>query len=223
MAWAGSPSLLTASANASGGPSSTTASIIVAAGRVGLAVVEIYDSDGNPPTISLSGGWEEVTGNGETHSDNNDARLVLFRIQGPFSGTITITHNDSSVTYCGWVILEVDRVRLGSNGAAAIRQAVWAKGAGTTMLSTLSAFGSIHNPTFGFCTNDAGGNVTAGSGFAELSEVDGLQVEWKSTNDTSVDATIASSDWAMIGVELIAAASPPMFTTRPQRVWRSWR
>jgi hypothetical protein len=79
----------------------------------------------------------------------------------------------------------------------------------------LAAFGSTDNGTFGVGATYASGMSawTVGTGFTSLTSIAGgfttdlsLLVEYRSDNDTSVDATAnATGDWGMMALEIKAA------------------
>lgn len=116
-----------------------------------------------------------------------------------------------------WIIDELSGVDTsGTNGSGAtVQSAVGTDADGGTITVTLAAFGSSNNATYGAFANDSGtGTMTAGSGFAALGVNAGAVLnggmEWKNSNDTSVDAVfdaVAGATSGGIAIEVKAAAS----------------
>lgn len=149
-------------------------------------------------------------------------RLTVFRALGAaVAGVVTIDFAGVSQTGCLWSLVECAYVdTTGTNGSGAVVQSVVAAGTGLTGLATLAAFGNVNNATVGFFGHSTQESVTPGAGFGEVNELafNGmvLEAEFRDTNDTTVDATWAtSSTWAAIGIEVKAGTAPVIPTALP--------
>lgn len=151
------------------------------------------------------------------------SRITVFRTNtgvSPGSGVITFTLSNTQLRGT-WSIFELDEVDLGGvDGADAVVQ--FAKNTGTPVTSitaTLAAFSDVLNATIGFLLGDnpsIQGPYSPGSGFSFLvnqltgSQFNSQAVEFKTGNDTSVDASAnASGGMAIIGIELKNATQTP--------------
>lgn len=176
-----------------------------------------------------------LTGNGLTYvqvaTRVNDSgaslatqRLTLYRAMGasPSTGAITITHTAQTggQRSCTWSVVEFSGVDTGgTNGSAAVVQSATNSIPDLTASSltvTLGAFSSASNATAGGFgeARSPGTDVTPGSGFTQLHDTGStagnsrLFSEWKSTNDTTVDATFQGiiSSKTGIAVEIKAGS-----------------
>lgn len=143
--------------------------------------------------------------------------IELLRAMGasPSTGAITITYSPSKLN-AAWAVIECSGVDTsGTNGSGAVVQsATNLVEPGTSLTVTLGAFGSAGNATLGLFGLQDNLAVTPGTGFSELAEQlvsdggtndAGLQVQWRSDNDTSVDASFSSVDAGGIAIEIKAA------------------
>ena len=194
----------------------TTASVAPAANA--LVTVSIDSSEAVAPSTTPT-----VTGNGITYT------LVNNRIQGgghcfvfrgmaasPTNGQITVDFGAVTKTSCTIIVDQHTGVNTsGSNGSGAVVQsAVNSAASGTSLAITLAAFGdATNNVAFGLHVHAANEVTTLGTGFAELGEGRGTppsrcsQTEWKTGEDTSVDASWVSSV-ANLGIALEIAIAP---------------
>jgi hypothetical protein len=212
---------LTSGANSGSITSQDTASISPTSNALILVAIMSRRGDSTEPTApSLSGNgltWVKIT---ETYFDSSSSsrkKLSLFRAMGasPSSGVITISFGAETQTDVLWVIDQVTGADTsGTNGSGAVGGAAGTNiatnkqdpGSGGAIEATLGAFSSTNNATYGAFSNDTTINRTIGSGFTELafsqqfSNSNCVLTEWKSTNDTSVDATFDSNAGACSGV-----------------------
>src|SRR5205085_3732552 len=159
-----------------GGSSFNTASITPTANRLILATVTSRhaSADPNHPTLSGCGlTWVEVA------SDNYDntgsqKRVTVFRAMGasPSTGAVTIDFAGQCQSDCVWTIDQLSGMDTsGTNGSGAGVQSATNQdrtGSGTSLTTTLAAFGSANNATYGACAVGKGtGTSTAGSGFSK--------------------------------------------------------
>lgn len=231
-------SLLTSGSDTTPAGSHSTASIAPGANRLILGVVSGIDGGfASPPNYNLSGNgltWVSIG-----RRTVGILTLQVFRSMGasPSSGAVTIDADITTQQYTQWDIVEYSDVNTGgTNGSGAVRNIAENGAASTTTLTvTLPAFGSAANATFGAFvgakeTAPASFTFTPGSGFTELSDdaVDplggavffGLQSEWKSTNDTSVDTTTSATVDDLMGfaLEIVAPTSIPVFMRHYMRL-----
>lgn len=208
----------------------TTASVTLAANCLGLlSVVSREQFNFVATAIPTVTGWTQVTTFEYDTGGSSRERITLFRrLSGSSAtGTHTIDFGATSQQVARWSIVETDATvdTGGTNGADAVVQVVTnsatALAANTPLVITLAAFGSTGNATFGCFgfEGDGGSNVivlSVGSGFTSLANLSGggildagLLVEYRTDNDTSVDATnaILSNLAGGIAIEIKAAAS----------------
>ncbi len=136
-------------------------------------------------------------------------RLTLFRAMGsnPSSGAITFDFGGQTQTDVCYSIEQASGIDTsGTNGSGAIIQSATNlsdQGGGGLFTVNLVSFSNINNATFGVFTDDVGGSsATLGSGFSQLSQTNTNQcflAEWKSSNDTTVDATLPTGSLANSG------------------------
>lgn len=171
--------------------------------------------------------WVSV--NRQCFSDAGAPTMIveLYRSMGasPSTGAVSFGFASTRVN-AAWVIVECSGVDTsGTNGSGAVAQsAVNLVEPGTSLTVTLSAFGSANNATFGLFGLVDNLTITPGSGFTELAEqivTEGgtdaaLQAEWKTGNDTTVDASWSSIDAGGVAIEIKAAATT---TTAEEALW----
>lgn len=199
----------TAGSNAAEQATHTTASITPGANtatfinfttlRAGVAASDV-------PTVSGAGlTWSKVRG------VLVESGLVMFTYVGTGSGsagTLTITHAGGNSLGCSWIVDECS----GCNTTTPVVQSVAGSGTGTALLATLAAFSNVNNATYGIGDATTDPITAAGSGFTSLGVNTGvfsnsMISQWKSTNDTTVDATAGgSTPWGMIGIEIAEPA-----------------
>lgn len=179
----------------------TTASVAPTANALVLIWVAHNDTK---PTVSGNGlTWVEVLDE-NLAAETPDRRMTLFRAMGasPSAEAITIDMGAATQSRCAWSVIEFTGVdTTGTNGSGAVVQAVAndnGEVAATSLAVTLAAFGSADNATAGGFMHVAIETSTEGDGFTVLGNIGAtesrtLLTEWKASNDTSVDASWASS------------------------------
>lgn len=227
---------LTNGTSGAAGTSFTTASVAPTGNRLELlAVNAITNSSTTPSTPTITGngltwvGVPTTQPNYDASGTTDRATLFLFRSMGgsPSSGTITIDFSAVTISQCEWSLDEFDGVDTsGTDGSGAIVQNATNTGAsGTTLSVTLSAFADATNNvaygTFAIEVNEA---FTVGSGFTSLANPRGSSnskngsclTEWKTGQDTGVDATWTTGGRSGgIAAEIKAAsAAATSFTPR---------
>lgn len=218
-------SVLTQSSSTTNATNYTTASVTPTANAlVLLATVATRNS-----TTCSDNDIVSVTGNGLTWVNVNRQcfssagtpvqTVETWRTMGasPSTGTINFDFSATTQLNAAWAVIECTGVDTsGTNGSGAVVQnAINSIEPGTSLTVTLGAFGNASNATLGVFGVADNVTVTEGSGFTELAEqlvsdggTDiGLQVEWKASNDTSVDASFSSIDAGGIAIEIKAAAT----------------
>lgn len=193
--------------------STTTASITPAANKLVLvAVIQSNDYTGasTAPTVSGCGlTWVEVA-----HADDgttNANRATVFRGMGasPTTGVLTIAFPGAPANefQCDWSVDEFDKViKTGSNGAGAVKQSATntATSSASSLTVTLAAFSNTQNVTYGAFLTLVNTVFHPGSGFTQLATRNtgntNMGVEWKNSNDTSVDASWDDASTARAGV-----------------------
>lgn len=211
---------LTSGLDVDGGSTSTTASVTPSANKLQLLTINsrtAITADPNQPTITGNGlTWVAVNSVVYDTTGLTRKRVSLFRAMGvaPTAGTIGIDFGGQNQTHVVWSLDEASGVDTsGANGAGAVVQSVTASDGNSTAVSltaTLAAFGSTANATFGgFGFGNGQGGKNVGSGFTLLADLsaDGttneIFTEWKSTNDTTVDATADAGKNGEIGAVAI--------------------
>lgn len=209
---------ITTSGSTTDGASYTTASITPPANTLILAMVASEIGAGTPNIPTLSG-------NGLTWVQINTAvtgqnRGTLFRARGtPTTGTVVIDYAGQTISDCTWSIISVTGASVtGADGAGAVVQSATNTASATTSLTvTLAAFSSTENATFGGFAINNNNLITAGSGFAVVAQPgccsSRAAIEWRTGNDTSVDATWTSSTSQGVAIEVrpLTAAGAPGF------------
>lgn len=123
---------------------------------------------------------------------------------------IDMVMSSGSNGHAAWAFYEIGNVDTsGTNGSGAIVQTDTASSAGTTPSVTLSSFADSHNGVVAFIgAFDGAVTFTPGTGFTSSGYVyddgpDILAAQFRDDNDTSVNATLSTSeDWAIIAAEI---------------------
>lgn len=202
---------LTSGTNTTDATSFVTASVTMKA-RPGLvyllAVVNTHGSSANTVTAATTGGAASFTSEKTVQFNGTLSRNTLFRLvpTADVTDTITITIGSAqTATACLWSLVAFSNVDTTTN--MGVVQSVSNTGSSTTPSVTLAAFGSANNATYG-AHGTAQTAATPGTGFIEIHDVTastptcGLETEYRSDNDTGVDATITSAQWGSIAAEL---------------------
>jgi Big-like domain-containing protein len=195
----------------------TTGTIAPAPGALVTVAVLTHQASAAAPSPTLTGGgmaqWDvvaSVTFNGSTPLD----RLTVYRALSvaPGSGPITIT-SSVTVSNCQWIVSQWEGVADGgSNGAAAIVQAVQNSGTGVNGLTAMLApFVSPNDVGYGaFGVASAVPVITAASGFTAIdqqpsgeSTTGDLFAEW-GQNQTAVAASWPAKSGGGVALEIMA-------------------
>lgn len=193
-----------------------------------LYLLAVVHSDAAPettvPTVATTTGLTFVQVGSSIVFDtisSNLHRLTLFRAMkasGLSAGTYTVTLADAGTGCCARLTEVTDVVTTGTDGADAVINVSTNNGDASANPSvTLAAFNSVDNGTYACFASDIATAPTAGSGFTGLGHstigtpTKGVFAEWRATNDTSANCTLASSDWAGIAVELVQSTAAPIF------------
>lgn len=213
------PGELTVTFGGGGTTYTTSGTITPVAGRLYLATINTYSPVKVPTSVTGAGlTWVLVTSSAGT----NSVQQFVYRAMGTgTNGAITVTL-PSSTTILGITIDEFQNVDTsGTNGSGAIVQSNAAQSSisGTTQSVSLSAFADpVNDVAFGGSVAIAGGGVTAGSGFTLLNTSTNFGysqgTEYKVGEDTLVDTTSASSNWAIVGIEIKVAPSASVSPVR---------
>lgn len=206
------------SGQTSGVSSVATASITLAADRLGLLTVSSLTFDPVIPNVPTCSGWTEVVTRQFNGPANERRRVTTLRRMSASPATGTHTIDFAGQSQAGGIIWSVEESGAdidltGTNGSGAVVQSVAGAALGpvTTFDVTLAAFASASNGTFGACGLGYNvGSMTVGSGFTSLAEVNdtGFQdisqlTQWRADNDTSVDCTTANAAYgAMLALEI---------------------
>ena len=198
-----------------------TASITPSANK--LVLLSVTARNGIPsepatPTITGNGlTWVLVDSIYYVTSGASRRKQFVFRAMGASPSTGAITINFGETTTILWSVDQATGADVsGTNGSGAIVQSATNKdeASSTSLTVTLSAFGNTGNATFGsFGASNQTLGISPGDGFSELSENAGTfstkqEVEWKATNDTSVDISYSSQTGVGgVAIEIKAAAS----------------
>jgi hypothetical protein len=202
---------ITSGTNTTDATSFATASVTLKA-RPGvmyaMSVVNTHGSSANTVTVATTGGAVSFTSRATLNFNGTLSRVSLFTAvpTSDVTDTITITIGSAqTATACLWSLVAFTNVDTATNHG--IVQTATGTGNSTTPLATLSAFGSTNNATLG-AHGTAQTAATPGTGFIEVHDVTastptcGLEVEYSSANDTTVDATITSAQWGSIAAEV---------------------
>lgn len=219
---------LTSGSDTDGNSTCTTASVTLTSNRLHLLSVTQFESTGSASNAPTCTGWTQVA----THEFYTAAgvlfarQTVLRRLGAGETGTHTIDFASQNQTEVRWAIDQSDANvdTTGTNGSGAIVQtANGTASAAASVSATLAAFGSTDNGTFGSVGAYGGGmsTWTQGTGFTKLADAPGgfstdisLLTEYRTDNDTSVDASMSSSVDAagLIAIEIKAAATGTSIT-----------
>lgn len=198
----------------------TTASQTPTTGRLVLATV-VNSKGTTPDTPTLTGNgltWVQVATVTFGTIATPVKRVTLFRAMGTASaGTVAIDFGGVNQTGCAWAFAEFAGTDTsGTNGSGAIVQSVTNNvDSAASLTVTLAAFGSVNNATFGGFGNSDSADMTIGTGFTAIGAT-GFATpnarvfqEWKTANDTSVDANAAAGtpNFGGIAIEIKAASS----------------
>lgn len=224
MAFGGTPVVLTQGGSDTDSSSYTTASVSPGANRtilLGFVLDRLVAgmSAGSVSGLGLTWTLADIVGGA-----NNEPFIVLWRAQtgpvAPTAGTITVSGltDGGANTAVGaiWCVVEITNTELAINDG--IIQTISGQTANDTLSVTLAAFRDANSGTAAFILSfdNAGGalDITEGSGFTMLASSEASQAsngrtlrigfEWKTTNDTTVDATtsVANDHLYIIGFEL---------------------
>lgn len=171
----------------------------------GLTFVQVTDSEAAPISMAFD------TVASPVH------RVTLFRAMKPSglsAGTYTVTLADAGTGCCA-TLIEITGVATGFDGATAIRNPANSSQNATANPSTSFAesFDESYNGAIAFVGSDIATAPTVGTGYTSLGHrtyatpTTGLFTEWRATNASVANCTLASSDWAVVAVELVAARS----------------
>lgn len=198
-----------------------TASVTPTANRLVILCVRNRKAGGGdtPTATGNSLTWVQM---GTVLSGGGTQRITFFRAMSatPTAGAITIDFGGVTQTACSWSVSEFDGVlTTGTDGADAVSQpTVCAAGqSGLTVVVTLAAFGHVNNGAFGFFFHPFDEVSVEGSGFTAIHNQSSSEnnnnifTEWRADNDTTVDATWATSmgvnEAKALAVELVAEAA----------------
>lgn len=193
---------LTSGTTTTDGTSAATASITPSSGKV-VVIIFAYRDSAVTPTVSGCGlTWTLINGITGIYGYWGIA-------SSPSTGAITMTFTGDAFTSCAWSVWEIG----GSNIGFPIVQSVTDGKSGTNGSLLLNAFKSVDNATFAGFAHHSAEASTEGSGFTEIDDVNvatnavGLITEWKASNDTTPDASWATSaNWVGIGFEVDVSA-----------------
>lgn len=213
---------LTSGDDTDGNSTATTSSVTLTANRLHLLTVSSQQFNGSPAETPTCTGWTQVVtfvyyNAGGTNIPSSRLTILRRMPSSNETGTHTIDFNTVNQTEVVYSIDQSDaNVETGgTNGSAAIVQSATGSGNSTALSATLAAFGNANNGTFGAGTIYTSGMTTwtVGTGFTALANLAGgfttdlsLLTEYRTDNDTSVDATASGAgDWGMIALEIAAA------------------
>jgi hypothetical protein len=119
----------------------------------------------------------------------------------PTTDQLTISFSTQTQNKCAWSIIQLTNVY---QSLLSVQNATNSLSSGTSLSVTLGSFSSTINATIGAFANNGGKQFTAGSGFAIIGESGSYEtlnvmIEFKNSNDTSVDSSITSA-YAIGGV-----------------------
>lgn len=208
-------------------PASNKLQLMTVTSRTGIT------ANPNQPTATGNGlTWVVVNSIVYDTTSSSRKRVTLFRALGasPTAGATTVDFGGQTQTSSTLIIDECTGADTsGTDGSGAVVQSVTNKDetVSTGLLTvTLGAFGSTANATYGAFAEGGNGTYTAGSGFTEVASlVNGDSIdtltEYKSTNDTSVDATdSANSELGGIAIEIKEAVAG--VSTYPGYIGGGW-
>jgi hypothetical protein len=213
-AWKVARTNLTASFSDSDATSYTTASVTLKAGRLYLMAVQNAKGSAADAVTSITGGTETWTSRVTTQYNASSVNRISIWSAVPatdYTGTIVISFGANTQTACIWSLTEMSGVDTSTTDG--VVQSATGTGNSVTPLATLAAFASANNATFGAMSSINSGAHTVGSGFTQLSTTASatpaarMSTEWRVDNDTTADATVTSSQWGAVAVEVKADAS----------------
>jgi hypothetical protein len=199
-------SRLTNGIEASGsGTTVNTASVSPAANSAIIVAVRSF----NAANMAVSGLGLTWTTKISGFAYATDHYIWVFVAYGsPSAGVLALTYDDG--TFLDWI---VDNITGTVSSTPTNANTATGSGTGTAAAATLGAFGNASNGTWAYCgQQDSAAAFTAGTGFAEVLERQGLFdwpdiTEFKDSNDTSVDATSSeSAAWGMVALEIADTA-----------------
>lgn len=187
----------------------TTTSLTPVADTLYVLSVEGRISTGSvqPVCSSVTGAgltWVQITSFSNMDAAGSDrASVYSFRSMGTGSaGALTITFSGQTLQRACWTLDEFTGIDTsGTNGSGAIVQDAKVDDGGSTATSasvTLSSFAdSVNNVAYGVFGHQFQETQTVGGGFTALSNqaplgVTSLMTEWKTGEDTAVDASWAT-------------------------------
>jgi hypothetical protein len=210
--------LLTAGNDPANKKNYTTAAISPAPNALITVAVLSHRGGGASVSPTVTGGgmaaWTEVKTITFSTIATPQKRLTIYRALSPSpgSGPITIAF-PTAVANAQWIVSQWSGVDLtGVNGAGAIGQTGSTRAnSGTGLTVTLAPFADPNNVAYGvFGVRKNVLAITPGAGFTEISEQPSgeappadLQAEW-ATNDNTINASWASTNAAVLGVEIKA-------------------
>jgi len=230
---------LTSGSDTDGNSTASTASVTPTGNRLILLSVSSrtgISTQPNTPTATGNGlTWVQINTIYWDTDSSSRKTTTLFRAMGasPSSGAISIDFGGQNQTDVLWSVDEVSGMDTsGTNGSGAIVQSVTnidEVSGGGTITVTLAAFSDTNNGTFGIFGADTNTTIgvplgTVGSGFTLLAQPANtfeILSEWKSTNDTTVDATFNSAAGGKMGgiaIEIKIAAAAQVGISAPQRL-----
>jgi len=203
-----------------------TASVTLHANRLELLAVQ------NSRDAGLAGGcaatstgatWHELA-HSSYHTAGTPTRRVtlLYTLVGSnATGIININFGGNTQDGIAWSLTEFDGVNTsGTDGIGALVQsATNSGGSGATQVTCTLANSfsdAVNNVAFGMFGRSGNGGITPGSGFTEIHDVtyitpsNGLETEWKTGQDLTVDASwTGGTDCGCVAAELAVAAAGP--------------
>jgi len=210
------PTSLTANTSATDASSYATASISPSANALLIAGINNQKgSTPDTPTCSgLSLSWTQLDSSlpYDSIASPTDRLTVFYAVTGasPGSGAITFDFGGVNQTGAAWAVAEWTGVDTG--GPIGVTSSNSQDDTSTTLTVTLGAFSDAGNGTFGVFGNADGSTTTPGTGFTELSDTSssdpfcGIQMEYRTDNDTTVTASYPANRFAAgVGFEVVMA------------------
>lgn len=188
-----------------------------------LLVIGIVGAlSGAPPTPTVTGFSATWTSQQSAVFDTAGTQRTLFTFTAqlgasPGSGTIGISFGATTMSGCGWSVVQVT----GHNTSTPVRFADDGLGTGTSQSATLIASGSANNVALAFVASDEVVTFTAANAFTMLGQATGAAPTqaigslWKlnATNPATTSTGTAGQTWGMVGLEIQAAAVAAGFPT----------
>lgn len=189
---------------------------------VELEVTTIIEGAATPnqPTVTGKGlTWEAINTVSFTDGATFTGRTTKFRAMGasPTSAAVVVTTTGQTQSVWQWHLKQTaDADTTGTNGSGAIVQSATNSGSGTAPTATLAAFGDATNNATDYVVSHGAPTsaITPEAGMTAFAQRDttsySLRDAWRLGQDTSPSATIAASrNWAVVAVEIKAAAAAP--------------